>query len=98
MPLVFGGRTFHVAPDIDLVLEIEDELGGLPGLFERFKGNDWKASEAISIIHMMLHHCGQKIDWQELGKQLLSEGIGRYRKPVLDFLSLPVTGRVSAAA
>lgn len=96
--LPFGGETFYIAPDLDLVLEIEDELGSLPALFLRFRSNEWKASEAITLIQMMLAHAGKTIDWKDLGRALLAEGMIHYRQPVLDLLSLPVTGRKLIAA
>lgn len=90
--LPFGGDTFYVLPDLDLMLEIEDELGSLPRLYRKFQGHDWQASEAITIIQIMLARAGHAIDWKELGQKLLAQGIEHSKKPVLDLLCPPMTG------
>ena len=96
--LPYGGETVYVRPDLDLILEIEDELGSLPDLYRRFQGQDWRASEAITIIQIMLASAGRAVDWKCLGRELLGAGIQQCKKPVLDLLSLPVTGRASSTA
>lgn len=96
--LLYGGKTFYVMPDLDFILEIEDELGSLPDLYCRFRGNDWRAAEAITIVQMMLARAGKNVDWKELGQKILSEGVMRYKNSVLNLLCLPVTGKALFAA
>lgn len=67
---------------VDLVSEIENELGGLAGVYERLSGPDWKAVDVIVIAHMILADSGEVTDFNALGRRLLSQGICGMRHAV----------------
>lgn len=90
--LPLGDDIFWVRPDLDLILEIEDELGSLPDLQRRFAEGRWTAGEAITLLHMLLARAGKNTDWRELGQAVLISGLDGYRPLLLDFLTQPLTG------
>ena len=84
--LSFGNRVYRIFPDMGLVCDIEDELGGVAGLAEKFSGQQWKVSELASLIHMMLQSAGQSVDYRLLGNRMMTEGLAPYAAAAQNFL------------
>lgn len=75
-----------VAPDMRLVAEIEEELGGVPALLEKFILGGWAVAELVALVHMMLHAAGRTEDYRVLGDQMIAEGLAPYRLAAMAFL------------
>ena len=88
IPLRFKNRVYIICPDFRFVHEIEDELGGIPALQERMSQKDWKISELVALIHMMLQTAGETVDYLLLGNLMLKEGLDRYLAAARSFLQL----------
>lgn len=84
--LGFDNRIFLVEPDMRLICEIEDELGSIAALAEKFSRQEWKVTELVSLIHMLLAQAGQEIDYRILGNRMMKEGLAGYVSIALSFL------------
>ena len=88
-----GGVQYTVKPDMPLLLQIEQELGGLPQLARLFRSHHWHVADLVSLLHMILQHSGKTLDYMMLGNLLLQSGLGDAHRMALaffDFLNLPV--------
>ncbi len=90
--LNIGSGKNIIKPSLSLICQIEDEVGAIPELLDRFKNGKWKISEVITLIHMMLAEAGNSYDYQELGNKLLKDGINIYQAQMIVFLELCLTG------
>lgn len=89
MPAVtlrFEERLYQVTPDTSLICDIEDELGGIPALADRFASSGWKITELITLVQMMLESAGRTMDFRALGNKMLEEGLDDYLKTACKFL------------
>lgn len=84
--VVLGGKHYSIAPDMRLVCEIEEELGGIADLARRFREGMWEARELVSLTHMILHAAGSAADYGALGDRMVAEGLGPYADGVLRVL------------
>ena len=82
----FDGRIYKVMPDINLICEIESELGGIAQLLENFTDGSWRVSDLVTMTHMMLAAAGREIDYRTLGNKMISEGLESYRHTACRFL------------
>lgn len=78
LPLRYGNRLFLVRPDFLLVREVEDELGSLPALQEKFSHNRWCVADLVTLTQMLLQAVGQTVDYVLLGNTMLREGLQHY--------------------
>lgn len=90
--IVLKGSVYKVTPDFALICDIEDELGGIAGLAARFSKGEWKISELVTLIHMLLQAAGRTDDYKELGDAILSEGVESHVVSVSRFFSV-ILGR-----
>ncbi len=88
VPLCLGDRVYTVRPDFNTVREIEDELGSLSALHDSFSCNQWKVSELVTLIHMLLQAAGKTVDFVSLGNTMIGEGLDRYLTAARSFLHL----------
>lgn len=102
VPLNYERRVYRIKPDIQLVCEIEDELGGIPRLLEDFSSNAWRLSDLVTLVHMMLASAGKQTDYVALGNKILEEGAEKYLQAALrllqDITQPPVPVRFAPAA
>lgn len=82
----FNNRIIVVEPTIVLIAEIEDELGSIPVLAEKFMCREWKVTDLVTLIHMMLAAAGQDVDYRILGNSMVREGLGAYLAASTSFL------------
>lgn len=87
----FEGRIYKVTPDINLVCEIESELGGIAQLLENFTDGSWRVSDLVTMTHMMLAAAGRETDYRTLGNKMISEGLESYRHMACRFLGGIIT-------
>ena len=84
----FDGRVYKLVPDFNLICEVEEELGGVPELLERFIKKKWQARELTVLMHILLYKAGRNIDFIELGNKLLKEGFEKSANSAKEFLQL----------
>jgi hypothetical protein len=86
-------RVYRIVPDMRIVCEIEDEMGeGVAALSARFLHRQWKVSELVTLIHMMLHVGGKTFDYRVLGNRMIEDGLEKYTHYALHFLNLILNG------
>lgn len=90
--IALKGCAYKVTPDFALVCDIEDELGGIAGLAARFSKGEWKVSELVTLVHMLLQAAGRTDDYRELGNAILSEGVDGHVASVSRFFGLILAG------
>jgi len=78
LTLTFEDRAYKVEPKFEMVCEIEDELGSLIELNNKFSRDSWSVCELVTIVHIVLQYCGRSVDYMELGNKILEDGIGTY--------------------
>ena len=84
--LCFENQSYAILPDMRLICEIEDELGGIVSLVDRFTHQQWKVSELVALVHMMLAASGQTADYIALGNEMMKHGLESYLAAALRFL------------
>lgn len=82
----FDRRAYRVLPDMGLVAEIEDELGGLAELKEKFSRNGWTVTELVALVQILLQRAGKTVDYIELGDKMLKDSFTPYLGAVRNFL------------
>ncbi len=82
----FDYRAYRVMPDMALVAEIKDELGGLAELKEKFSRNGWTVTELVALVQILLQRAGKTVDYIELGDKMLKESFAAYLGAVRSFL------------
>ncbi len=85
-----GGNV--IKPTISLICQIEDELGSVPALLNRFKSDNWKIADAITLVHMMLAEAGTSYDYHDLGNRIIRDGVNWYKEQMIVFLELCIAG------
>ncbi|MCC7035944.1 MAG: gene transfer agent family protein [Alphaproteobacteria bacterium] len=91
--LTYAERCFVVHPDMRLVAEIEEELGGMPALKQKFATGRWTVTELVALVQMFLQQAGRPVDFIELGDRMLKDGLLRYVRTVQNFLQEAVSDR-----
>lgn len=76
----YDNRLYRIDADMTLVLEIEDELGPLPLLQEKFRAGHWAVTDLVSLMHILLSRAGRSVDFCTLGTHMLQQGLCPYRK------------------
>lgn len=94
--LRFNNKIYVIHPDFLLVREIEEELGSLSLLLERFSRTSWEISELVTLTHMMLHAAGETVDYLALGNRMLKDGLQSYLLFAQSFLRLVISGKEAA--
>ncbi|MDH3381900.1 MAG: GTA-gp10 family protein [Flavobacteriaceae bacterium] len=89
----FDNRLYKAKADLNLICEIEDELGGCAQLLNKFSADGWKVSELIVLIHILLQGLGRNVDYMELGRHMLKEGLNSYLLAAQQFLSLVLNSK-----
>lgn len=88
LQLTLGSVHYTVKPDMRLLLQIEQELGALPQLAERFLRQHWHFADLVSLLHMLLQHSGKTLDYMTLGNLVLQAGVAESHRAVLRFFDL----------
>lgn len=78
VPLHFRNHVYKIKPDMQLVADIESEMGGVENLLLCFSGGAWKVTDLVSVVHMMLQAAGKTTDYMALGDQMLEDGLDKY--------------------
>ena len=71
-------RNFNLTPDMRLVIEIEQELGALAMLRQKFSACVWKVTDLVTLTQMMLQAAGTTVDYMELGNDMLKAGLAPF--------------------
>lgn len=82
----FDSKAYYVEPKFEIIREIEEELGSTSDLLARFAKDQWKVSELVTVMHIVLNYAGKTIDYVELGNSMIREGLGNYLLFVNRFL------------
>ena len=84
-------RSLH--PTFSVALEIERDIAPLPVLRSRLKDNQWSAGDIVTLVQIFLQSGGETRDWQQLGDQIIADGLQHYISPLADILDSALTGR-----
>jgi len=84
--LRFKGKVYAIVPDFSLMREIEHELGPAPYLLHRFLTKQWKVSELVTLVQMLLQSAGETVDYCDLGNAILKEGVQKHLVSAQSFL------------
>lgn len=95
--LSFENRVYKIEPDIALVCDIEEEMGPVPLLQQKFSGPHWSVAELVSLVQMMLHAQGRTVDYRILGDRMLQEGLKNYLNAVRRLLSGVISREICAS-
>lgn len=87
LTLTFEDRAYEIDSKFEIICEIEEELGAVSELVERFARDKWAISELVTIIHIILSSVGRNVDYVELGNKILKEGVSAYLKFIKRFLT-----------
>lgn len=85
--LQFKNNLYTIKPTMELVAEIEHELGSIKNLQFRMVHDLWKISDVVSLMHMMLASAGKTIDYVVLGDCMLQDGMEKYKAQALAVLN-----------
>ncbi len=75
----YNNRLYKIPADMAAIQEIEEELGALPRLQQKFSGGDWAVTELVSLIHILLSASGRMVDFRTLGTHIIEQGVESYR-------------------
>jgi hypothetical protein len=81
-----GAVTHRILPDIDLITEIEHELGPLSQIRRALCEERLRISDLVVMVQMMLQAAGVTADYRMLGNRILRDGAATYRQAVRDLL------------
>lgn len=81
--LQFKNNLYTIKLTMQLVGDIEYELGSIKNLQFRLLHDLWKISDVVSLTHMMLASAGKNIDYAVLGDSMLQDGMERYKAQAL---------------
>jgi hypothetical protein len=84
----FDSKIYSIVPEITIIADIEDELFGVALLLHKFSHQEWKVSELVTVVQMLLQSAGQTVDYRLLGNWIIAEGLEPYLVAVIDFLGL----------
>jgi len=71
-------KVYQIRLTMDLMCEIEKEMGCFSSLISQFKNEQWSLSEVVTLIHIMLASGGHEIDYMDLGNKILGRGLMPY--------------------
>lgn len=74
----FDGKAYYIEPKFEIVCEIEEELGASSELMSRFARDQWKVSELVTLVHIILQYAGRTVDYVDLGNSMIEAGLGSY--------------------
>jgi|GEM_PF-6981432 len=74
----FDSKSYYVEPKFEVICEIEEELGATPELLVKFTRDQWKVSELVTLMHIILSYAGKTVDYVELGNSMMTEGLAVY--------------------
>jgi hypothetical protein len=89
----FDHKIYTIAPEMGIIADIEDELSGVALLLQKFSHQEWKVSELVTVVQMLLQAAGQTVDYRLLGNQMIADGLGQYLSAVVAFLRLVLGGK-----
>jgi hypothetical protein len=84
----YRNQNFAVTPDMRLVIEIEQELGALAMLRQKFSACVWKVTDLVTLTQMMLSAAGTTVDYMELGNDMLRVGLAPFLRAVREMLEV----------
>jgi len=85
--IMFEGRAYKIEPNFEIVCEIEEELGAVSTLADKFVRDKWAVSELVTLVHIVLQYSGRTIDYVELGNKIVNDGVNAYLKFANQFLT-----------
>ena len=85
--LQFKNNIYTIKPTMQLVGDIEYELGSIKNLQFRLLHDLWKISDVVSLVHMMLASAGKTVDYAVLGDSMLQDGMEKYKAQALNVLN-----------
>jgi hypothetical protein len=89
-----AGTAYPVRTDMQLVLQIEDALGAVPHLSERFSSNRWHVETLVTLVQIFLQQAGREADFITLGTEMIHHGLPFYHAQALHILTL-ITGHTA---
>ncbi|VAW03656.1 hypothetical protein MNBD_ALPHA01-2096 [hydrothermal vent metagenome] len=84
-----GGAEYRLKPTFQAIMDIEERLGGIIGLAVRAADGDFGLKEMTVIIWATME---DRINFEQVGKLILSEGIAKASPVVRDLLTLCLVG------
>jgi len=93
-----GGERFVMRPSFAAIMAIEAELGGVVPLARRAAKGDFGLKDLTVIVQEGLVARGTRLDRNEVGAMILTEGLANVAGPVRDFLTAVLSGGPSEAA
>ncbi|TAL39645.1 MAG: hypothetical protein EPN97_02150 [Alphaproteobacteria bacterium] len=84
----YRNQNFALTPDMRLVIEIEQELGALAMLRQKFSACVWKVTDLVTLTQMMLQAAGTTVDYMELGNEMLKMGLKPFLAAVREMLEV----------
>lgn len=85
----FGDSEFRLKPTFQAIMDIEERLGGIIGLAVKAADGEFGLKEMTVIIWATME---DRINFEQVGKMILSEGIAKASPVVRDLLTLCLVG------
>ncbi len=84
-----GGAEYRLKPTFQAIMDIEERLGGIIGLALKAADGDFGLKEMTVIVWATME---DRINFEQVGKLILSEGIAKASPVVRDLLTLCLVG------
>lgn len=96
-----AGARYIVRPSMQMLAELEGQVGGVPSLFRRIPAGEYRFTEIAAAVAVMLNHATNKRrgdEWtpEEVGEQMLADGLPRFAGLVVAVLTTALTGSRNA--
>jgi len=96
--LKIGDKEYNVRPTMQLIAELEDEFDGLLSFAHRIQNSEWKLTEIVKFLYMLLDSTGKGPDYDDLAEEVLAGGVVNYVEPVITFLAYALSGSISVTS
>ncbi len=89
MVIELSGTEYRLKPTFQAIMDIEERLGGIIGLAVKAADGDFGLKEMTVIIWATME---DRINFEQVGKLILSEGIAKASPVVRELLTLCLVG------
>ncbi len=87
--ITLAGNEYRLKPTFQAIMDIEERLGGIIGLAVKAADGEFGLKEMTVIIWATMEN---RINFEQVGKLILSEGITKASPIVRDLLTLCLVG------
>lgn len=85
-------ESYKIPVTFGLVTEVEEEMGGLIKVLNKFQNSEWQVQDIVHLLHIMISQDKEPPAYDHLGDTVVRYGATTFFDPILKFLLSAVMG------